>query len=155
MTFDRRAHSLRPGEQLHIRTVTPLRGQRARNVHHRTSAGAEFSKAHDPITGSDRIRTEGGGQSIECFIQVFPGDRLGAPAVDDRVPRLAEEEQGIGDSRERMRIKQRAVDDLSAGLSERDKVTGEVSTIDRGYVFRIERTKVTRIIPVIEVAAKT
>ena len=47
------------------------------------------------------------------------------------------------------------VDDLLARLSERDQVPGKVSTIDRGYVFRIERTQVTRVIPVVEVAAKT
>ncbi len=54
-----------------------------------------------------------------------------------------------------MRAEQRAVDDLSACLSERDEMAGEVSTIDRGYVFRIERMEVTRIIPVIKVAPKT
>ena len=37
---------------------------------------------------------------------------------------------------------QRAVDDLLARLAERDEVAGEVSTIDRGYVFRIKRTQV-------------
>ena len=119
------------------------------------SAGLEFSKAHDPITWSHRDRTESGGQSVERFIQVFPGDRLGAPVVNDRACRLAEEQDGIGNPRERMRAEQRAVDDLLARLSERDEVTGEVSTVDRGYVFRIERTEVTRIVPVIEVAAET
>jgi hypothetical protein len=68
---------------------------------------------------------------------VFPGDRLGAPAVNDRARRLAQDEQGIGDPRERLRAKQRAVADLLAGLSQCDEVAGEVSTIDRGYVFRI------------------
>ena len=155
LTFDGRSHSLRPGEQLPIGAVTSFRGQRARNVRHCMSAGLEFSKAHDPITWSHRDRTERGGQGIECFIQVFPGDRLGAPVVNDRACRLAEEQDGIGDPGERMRAKQRAVDDLLARLSERDEVAGEVSTIDRGYVFGIERTEVTRIIPVIEVTAET
>ena len=34
-------------------------------------------------------------------------------------------------------------------------MTGEVSTIDRGYVFRIERAKIPRGIPVIEVTTET
>ena len=155
MTLNGRAHSLRPGDQLPIGAVTSFRGQRARNVRHRMSAGVEFSQAQDPITWSHRDRTESGGQGVECFIQVFPSDRLGAPVVNDRACRLAEEQDGVGDPRERMRAEQRAVDDLLARLSERDEMAGEVSTIDRGYVFRIERTEVTRIIPVIEVTPET
>ena len=34
-------------------------------------------------------------------------------------------------------------------------MTGEVSTIHRGYVFGIERAEVTRVIPVIEVTTET
>ena len=78
----RRVHSLRPGEQLCIGAVAPFRGQRARNVRHRMSAGLELSKARDPIPWSHGDRTESGGQGVECFIQLFPGDRLGAPVVD-------------------------------------------------------------------------
>ena len=155
VTLDGRAHSLGPSEQLHIGAVTPFRRQRARNVRHRLSAGLEFSKAHEPIIWSHRDRTESGGQSIDCFIQVFPGDCLGAPVVGDRACRLTEQQNGIGNPGERLRAEQRAVDDLLARLSERDEVAGEVSTIDRGYVFRIERTEVTRIIPVIEVTPET
>ena len=76
MTFDGRSHSLRPGDQLPLGAVTSFRGQRARDVRHVMSAGLEFSEARDPITWSHRSRSEGGGQGIECFIQVFPGDRL-------------------------------------------------------------------------------
>ena len=50
MTFDGRAHSLGPGEQLPIRAVTPLRRQGARNVRHGVSPALEFIKAHDPIS---------------------------------------------------------------------------------------------------------
>ena len=119
------------------------------------SAGLEFSEAQDPITWSHRDRTEGGGQSVECFIQVFPGDRLRAPVVNDRACRFTDEKDGIGNPGEYLRAKQRAVDDVLARLSERDEVTGEVSTIDRGYVFRIERAEVTGVIPVIEVTTET
>ena len=119
------------------------------------SAGLEFSEARDPITRSYRDRTEGGGQSVERFIQVFPGDRLRAPVVDDRACRCAEEENGIGNPGEHLRAKQWAVDDVLARLSERDEMTGEVSTVDRGYVFGIERAEVTRVIPVIEVTTET
>ena len=117
--------------------------------------GLEFSQARDPITWSYRDRTEGGGQSVERFIQVFPGDRLRAPVVNDRACRCAEEEDGIGNPREHLRAKQRAVDNVLARLSERDEMTGEVSTVDRGYVFGIKRAEVTRVIPVIEVATET
>jgi hypothetical protein len=119
------------------------------------SPGLEFSETQDPITRSYRDRSEGCGQSVECFIQVFPGDRLRAPVVGDRACRCAEEEDGIRNPGEHLRAKQRAVDYFSARLSERDEVTGEVSTVDRGNVFGIERPEVTRGIPVIEVAPET
>ena len=68
---------------------------------------------------------------------------------------MAEEENGVRNPGEHLRAKQWAVDDVLARLSERDEVTGEVSTVDRGYVFRIERAKVARVIPVIEVTTET
>ena len=86
---------------------------------------------------------------------MFPGDRLRAPVVNDRTCRCTEEEDGIGNPGEHLRAKQRAVDDVLARLSERDEMTGEVSTVDRGYVFGIERAEVTRVIPVIEVTTET
>ncbi|HLA14822.1 MAG TPA: hypothetical protein VJZ25_07345, partial [Gemmatimonadaceae bacterium] len=65
-----------------------------------------------------------------------------APVVDDGACRCAEEEDGIPNPGDYLRPKQRAVDDVLARLSERDEVTGEVSTVDRGYVFRVERAQV-------------
>ena len=85
---------------------------------------------------------------------MFPGDCLRAPVVDDRACRCAEEENGIGNPGEHLRAKQRAVDDVLARLSERDEVTGEVSTVDRGYILGIEGAEVTRVIPVIEVTTE-
>src|SRR3972149_4302356 len=152
---DARVHGLRPGEQLRIGVVTPFRGQRARDVRHVMRAGLEFSKTRDPITWSYSDRAESPRQSVECFIQVLAGDRLRAPVVNDRARRGAEEQDGIGNPGEHLRAKQRAVDDVLARLSERDEMTGEVSTIDGGYVFRVERAQVTRIIPVIEMTTKT
>ena len=149
------SHGLRPGEQLCIGAVTSFRSQRARNVHQGMSLGLKFSEAQDPITWSYRDRTEGRGQSVERFIQVFPSDRLRAPVVNDRACRCAEEEDGVRNPGEHLRAKQRAVDDVLARLSERDEMTGEVSTVDRGYVFGIERAEVTRVIPVIEVTTET
>src|SRR5207342_3413111 len=67
----------------------------------------------------------------------------------------AEEEDGVGNPGEGVRTEQRAVDDVLARLSERDQMTGEVSTVDRGYVFGIERPEVARVVPVIEVTAET
>src|SRR4029453_2875896 len=108
-----------------------------------------------PITWSYRGRTEGRCQSVECFIQVFPRDRLRASVVADGACRFTEEENGVRNPGEHLRAKQRAVDDVLARLSERDEMTGEVSTVDRGYVFGIERAEVTRVIPVIEVTTET
>ena len=59
------------------------------------SAGLEFSEAQDPITGSHGDRAEGRGQSVECFIEVFPADRLRAPVVNDRACRFTDEKDGI------------------------------------------------------------
>ena len=119
------------------------------------SLGLKFSEAQDPITWSYRDRTEGRGQSVERFIQVFPSDRLRAPVVNDRTCRRAEEENGIRNPGEHLRAKQRAIDDVLARLSEREEMTGEVAAVDRGYVFGIERAEVTRVIPVIEVTTET
>src|SRR4029453_8019096 len=133
----------RPGEHLCVGIVTPFRSQRARNVRHGMSPGLEFSEAQHPITWSYRGRTEGRGQRVECFIQVFPRDRLRASVVADGACRFTEEENGVRNPGEHLRTKQRAVDDVLARLSERDEMTGEVSTVDRGYVFGIERAEVT------------
>src|SRR5712691_6267977 len=119
------------------------------------SAGLEFREAQDPITWRYGDRTEGNGQDIECLVQVFAGDRLRASVVDDRACRGADEEDGVRNPGEHLRAKQRAVDDVLARLSERDEVTGEVSTIDRGHVLRVERAEVTRVIPVIEMTTET
>ena len=155
VTLDARVQGLRPDEQLCIGAVAPFRGQRARNIGHVMSTGLEFSETRDPIAWSNGAPTDGHGQSIECFIQVFPSDRLRAPVVNDRACRRAQEENGVGNPGERLRIKQRAVDDVLARLCERDEMTGEVSTVDRGYVFGIERAEVTRVVPVIEMTTET
>ena len=153
----RRAHGLGPGDQLCIGAVAPFRSQRARNVRHGLSAGLELSQARDPIRWSDgRPDLERRGQSASsasssCFrVTVW----VRRSSVIARAS-VTEKQDGVGDSREHLRAEQRAVDDLLARLSERDEVTGEVSTIDRGYVLGIKRTEITRIIPVIEVTAET
>src|SRR5713101_4269376 len=95
VTLDARVQGLRPGEQLCIGAVTPFRGQRARNVRHVMSTSLEFSETQDPITWSYRDRAEGRSQSVECFIQVFPSDRLRASVVGERVCRLADEKSCV------------------------------------------------------------
>src|SRR5687768_5838570 len=72
MTFDGRAHSLSPGEQLAIGAVTALGYQCSRNVRHGVSPAPELIKAHKPIGWSLGNRTESDGQSNDGFIQVFP-----------------------------------------------------------------------------------
>src|SRR5215471_3140091 len=84
-----------------------------------------------------------------------PGDRLRASIVNERACRCAEEEDRIRNPRKRLWTKHWAVDDILARLSERDEMTGEISTVDRGYVLGIERAEVTRVIPVIEVTTET
>ena len=112
------------------------------------SPALEFIESREPLVRSARNRSEGGVQSIDGFIQVFPGNRLSTPVVGDLADRLTEQKNRIGNSGERLRPKQRTSENLMAGLAERDEVAGEVATVDRGYVFGIEWTQVPRIIPV-------
>ena len=155
MTLDARPHGLRPGEQLCIGAVTPFRSQRARNVHQGMSAGLEFSEAHDPITWvtgtglSAAVRASSA--SSRCLWVTVCVRRSSTIARAD----CTDEEDGVRNPGEHMRAKQWAVDDVLARLSERDEMTGEVSTIDRGHVFRVERAEVTRVIPVIEMTTET
>ena len=139
------ASALSPRSAVSVRAMSAM-------VSARASSSARRTTQSPGVTGTG-LRVSG--QSVECFIQVFPGDRLRAPVVDDRACRCAEEEDGVRNPGEHLRAKQRAVDDVLARLSERDEMTGEVSTVDRGYVFGIERAEVTRVIPVIEVTTET
>ena len=41
---------------------------------------------------------------------------------------------------------------LTACVGERDQVSSKVPTVNRGYVLRIERTQLTGIVPIEEVA---
>ena len=119
------------------------------------STRLEFSEARDPIARGYRGRTEGVGKGVECFIQVSPGDRLRASIVNQRACRCAEEQDRVRNPGERLWAKHWALDDVLASLAERDEMTGEVSTVHRGYVLGIERAEVTRVIPVIEVTTET
>src|SRR5512132_3804400 len=102
----------------------------------------ECRKAGQPVTWSRRRRTHSSGQSVESFVQVFPGNRLAAPVASHRASHLAQQQDVVGDSRERLSAEQRAVDKLLARLSERDEMARQVSTVDGGNVLGIKRAEV-------------
>ena len=54
-----------------------------------------------------------------------------------------------------MRAKHRSVDDFLTRLSECKQMTSEITAIDGGHIFRVERAQIARRIPVIEMTTKT
>ena len=151
VTRDARLHGLRPGEHLCIGVITPFRSQRARDVYHGMRMGLKCCKAQGPTPWRLGDRTECSGQGVECLVQVCTGDDVRTPVVSDRMCRGTDKEHSIRNPREHLRAKQWTVEDVLARLSECNEVTGEVATVNRGHVERVERPEVTRVIPVIEV----
>ena len=131
---DIRLRGLRPGEHLCIGAVTPFRGQRARHVHHGMRVGLKGRESQGPIPWGLGERTERSGQGVECLVQVCAGDYLRTSIIGVRTCRGTHEKHGVRNPGEHLRAKQWTVEDVLAGLSERDQVTGEVATVDRGHV---------------------
>ena len=84
----------------------------------------------------------------------MPRDRERPSVGGQGTRRFADEERRVLDSGEGRPAKSGLVDHVPTGVPQRDQMSGEISAVDRGHVFRVERTTVFRVVPVVEVATE-
>ena len=78
-------------------------------------------------------------------------DRLRAPVIREGTRRLTHEQDGVLDSGEGFVIEQRALERPATGIAENEELTRQIPAVHRGDVAGLQRTKVGRLIPVVEV----
>ena len=83
-----------------------------------------------------------------------PGERLASPLVADRAGRLAGKRDSITDPGQCGRDGKRLVDHLAAGIGQGEQVAGEIATVDRRHVRRVEMAQVACVVPVVQVPAE-
>ena len=67
---------------------------------------------------------------------------------------VAQQGDGVAESRHPIRIADRTSNDLPAGLAQYNKMAGKIAAIHRGDIFRLQRAQVACIVPVVKMAAK-
>ena len=71
-----------------------------------------------------------------------------------RAASSAAQSERVGDAGAPRRRVDRRSPPFSAGVGERDEMSGEVAAVDGGHIFGIERAEIARVVPIVEMAAK-
>src|ERR1700684_233748 len=100
------------------------------------------------------IGTERRAQRIERVIKFVPRDKTRSPVVGKFVNGLARQAQGIFDSGEQVGRCEWVANPLPAGIGNGDQMSGKIAAIHGRNVSRIQRTQISRIIPIVEMSAK-
>ena len=80
--------------------------------------------------------------------------RFSAVVVREFFQGLASEMQSIFDADKRALARNGRLDPLATGIGQGEKVSCEITAIDRGDVARVERPQIPRVIPIIEMPAE-
>src|SRR6185369_2151892 len=90
-------------------------------------------------------------ERVEGFAQLPPGHRALAPGRRESGRAFPKETQGVADAFEEGGRGRGPRQLLQAGLLQGDQVAGEVAAVHRRDVAGLERAKVSRVVPVVEV----
>src|SRR5205814_2697374 len=90
----------------------------------------------------------------EGFVETLPRDRERPSVGGQGTRRFADEEHRVLDAGEGGPAKPGLVDHVPTRVPERDQMSGEISAVDRRHVFRVERTAVSPVLPVVVVATE-
>ena len=153
------AQRLRPGQHFGACRVAAFRTQRSRNVADRVGMRAQSRPpaARMAAAGVCRLPIEATTEkTVEGVLKMLSRhvsssrDHPASMASDSRVSAIRSSIPAI-----HCGSRHRTGDHLPAGVAEHDQMTSEIAAVHRGDIFRLQRTQVARVVPVVEMPAET
>ena len=92
--------------------------------------------------------------NIHGIAELFSRHGVNARDVGDLGQRLAQQHNGIFDSRKHLWVEDWFLNQFTAAAGKGEQMPGNISAVNGRNVFWIERMKIARVVPVVEMAAK-
>ncbi len=143
--LDRPQCGFDPEQHVRADFVVPLAAERPGKV------GGGRRVARELVRLARQIR----GHFVEGALQLGGRHQVCAPVVGQREQGLAGERQTVSRAGRDSRCVGRRTAPRRAGVGNGDQMAGEVPAVDRRDVRRLERAKIARVVPIIEMSAKT
>jgi hypothetical protein len=147
-------HALRPHQDLGSGPLLALARERVRNVHEVLRLVLQLLDPAHPFGKRRRGIAESRRNSFRGLAQMRLRDRLRTPRRLGLLLRVENQSERVPDSLQGLRAEQRAMHEFAARLRHGDQVPCQIAAVDGGNVDGIERSQVSRVVPVEEMATE-
>ena len=152
ITFQIGPGRLRPHEQFGFRGRAQFLRHRLRDIGYRLRAFLNLQKTRGPFARAGRNRIEQASQRIQRVGELFARYSMRALRIGDVFQRFTQKMQRIPDPFERPRRDEPFLDDFATAVPQHQQIGGEVSAVNAGDIFGVERYQMARVVPIVKMA---